>query len=131
LVRRRAGAPAPSSTPADVVASTGGAPRGPIRPHAYPNDPASECLIPTSAGTIKAALFPDEGVRQMAAFRAGYAALETVNDISDEAGYSKRYATLAIRHGASMLTLTLASPDDAQNRRILLALGKRVAPKIR
>jgi hypothetical protein len=117
--------------PADVVASTGGAPTGPMRPHAYPNDPASECFIPTSAGTIKAALFPDEGVRQMAAFRAGYAALETVNGISDEAGYSKRYATLAIRHGASMLTLTLASPDDAQNRRILLALGKRVAPKIR
>jgi hypothetical protein len=27
--------------------------------------------------------------------------------------------------------LSLASPDDAQNRRIVLALGKRVAPKIR
>jgi hypothetical protein len=116
--------------PADVVASTGGAPTGPMRPHAYPNDPASECFIPTSAGTIKAALFPGKGAQQMAAFRAGYAPLETVHGISGEAGYSKRYATLAIRRGKSTLMLTLASPDDAQNRRILLALGKRVAPKI-
>src|ERR1700686_2735804 len=117
--------------PTDVVASTGGAPIGPMRPHAYPNDPASECYILTSAGTIKAALFPVEGARQMSSIRAGYGALETVHGIGDEAVYSKRYATLAIRRGKSTLMLSLASPDDAQNRRIVLALGKRVAPKIR
>ncbi|MDB5042465.1 MAG: hypothetical protein JWN27_3191 [Candidatus Eremiobacteraeota bacterium] len=117
--------------PADVVASTGGPPTGPVRPHAYPNDPASECYILTSKGTIKAALFPVEGARQMSSIRAGYGALETVHGIGDEAVYSKRYATLAIRRGKSTLMLSLASPDDAQNRRIVLALGKRVARKLR
>jgi hypothetical protein len=102
-----------------------------MRLQSFPNDPGTTCYIPSSAGTIKAALFPVEGARQMSSIRAGFGALETVHGIGDEAVYSKRYATLAIRRGASTLMFTLASPDDAQNRRIVFALGKRVAPKIR
>jgi len=118
-------------SPTDVVASTGVAPTGPLRPRSYPHDPGSQCYIPTTAGTINAALYPNEGARQMASIRAGYGVLETVHGIGDEAVYSKRYSTLAIRRGKSTLMLSLASPDAAQNRRIVFALGKRIAPKIR
>jgi hypothetical protein len=117
--------------PADVVASTGHSPTGPMRLQTFPNDPGSTCYISSSPGTIKAALFPLEGARQMSSIRAGFGALETIHGIGDEAVYSKRYSTLAIRRGKSTLMLSLASPDDAQNRRIVFALGKRVAPKLR
>jgi hypothetical protein len=117
--------------PADVVASTGRPPTGPMRPQSFPNDPGTTCFIPSSAGTIKVALFPVEGARQMSSIRAGFGALESVHGIGDEAVYSKRYSTLAIRRGTRTLMVSLASPDDSQNRRIVFALGMRVAPKLR
>lgn len=116
--------------PADIVGAVGSAPSGPGRLRTYPNDPASECLIPTSAGTIQASLFPGLGAKQMSAFRAGYQPLEAVAGVGDEAAYSKQHSTLGIRRGTSMVMLSLASPDAAQNRRILIALGKRASSNL-
>jgi hypothetical protein len=117
--------------PADIVASTGHPPTGPMRLQAYPNDPGSTCYVPTSAGTVNAGFFPLEGAKQMSSIRAGYGALETVHGIGDEAVYSKQHSMLAIRRGKSTMMLSLVSPDDVQNRRLMFALGKRVAPKLR
>jgi hypothetical protein len=96
----------------------------------YRGEASSECQYDTVAGNVVVSIFPDDGDRLFAAVQATYGSLQNVPGMGDDAVYSKQRGTLAIRKGRSAMLLTLATPDAVRGHAILMALGRRVAPRL-
>lgn len=118
-------------TRADVGIAVG---RGAVTPgklRRYAGDPTSECQYDTDAGNVVVTFDPTNENQFFSRWQAGYASsLQTVPGIGDAALYYRQLGTLLLRRGRSVLILNLDTPEKARGHAILLALGRRVTPRL-